>query len=69
MSNLLGDVWAAGEPDWNAALIRPSVHLHLYGKSQARVVRKMGHVTVLDDDAACAAEKARDIRKQLANLP
>ncbi len=65
MSNLLGDVWSAGEPDWNAALVQPSVHLHLYGKSQARVGRKMGHVTVLDDDAEHAADKAREIRKTL----
>ena len=68
MSNLLGDVWLAGEPNWNAALVQSSVHLHLYGKSQARAGRKMGHVTVLDDDAGCAAVKAREIRKQLANL-
>ena len=67
MSNLLGDVWSAGEPNWNAALVQPSVHLHLYGKSHARPGRKMGHVTVLDEDAECAAEKARQIRKQLAN--
>ena len=67
MSNLLGDVWSAGEPNWNAALVQPSVHLHLYGKSQPRAGRKMGHVTVLDDDAERAAEKAREIRKQLAN--
>ncbi len=67
MSNLLGDVWSAGEPDWNAAFVQPSVHLHLYGKSQARAGRKMGHVTVLDDDAGSAAEKAREIRKQLAH--
>ncbi len=67
MSNLLGDVWSAGEPNWNAALVQPSVHLHLYGKSHARAGRKMGHVTVLGDDAGCAAEKAREIRRQLAN--
>lgn len=67
MSNLLGDVWSAGEPNWNAALVQPSVHLHLYGKSHARAGRKMGHVTVLHDDAACAATQARDIRSQLAN--
>ena len=66
MSNLLGDVWDKGEPNWNAALVQPSVHLHLYGKSQARAGRKMGHLTVLDDDAGRAADKSREIRKQLA---
>ena len=67
MSNLLGDIWSAGEPNWNAALVQPSVHLHLYGKTHARAGRKMGHVTVLEDDAGRAAEKAREIRKQLGN--
>jgi 5-(carboxyamino)imidazole ribonucleotide synthase len=67
MSNLLGDVWSAGEPNWNAAFVQPFVHLHLYGKSHARAGRKMGHVTVLDDDAETAAIKAREIRKLLAN--
>ncbi len=66
MCNLLGDVWSQGEPDWNAALMQPSVHLHLYGKAQARAGRKMGHVTVLNDDSGLAAERARDVRKQLA---
>jgi len=66
MSNLLGDVWSAGEPDWNAALVQPCVHLHLYGKSEARVGRKMGHLTVLADDATAAAAQARAIRQQLS---
>ena len=33
MANLLGDLWANGEPDWAAALAHPDVKLHLYGKS------------------------------------
>ena len=65
MSNLLGNVWSGGEPDWNAALREPSVHLHLYGKSEAREGRKMGHVTVLDDDAEVAATRARAVRERL----
>ena len=33
MVNLLGDLWSAGEPDWEAALGHdPGVKLHLYGK-------------------------------------
>ncbi len=67
MSNLLGDVWSAGEPDWKAALVQPSVYLHLYGKSEARIGRKMGHVTVLADDASTASSYARQIRRQLSH--
>jgi 5-(carboxyamino)imidazole ribonucleotide synthase len=33
MVNLLGDVWADGEPDWAAACGFPNVKLHLYGKA------------------------------------
>jgi 5-(carboxyamino)imidazole ribonucleotide synthase len=47
MANLLGDCWAAGEPDWAAALAVPGVSLHLYGKSDPRPGRKMGHLTAL----------------------
>jgi 5-(carboxyamino)imidazole ribonucleotide synthase len=47
MANLLGDLWAGGEPDWAAALAFPSVKLHLYGKSSARPGRKMGHLTAM----------------------
>ena len=45
MVNLLGDLWVNGEPDWAAALAVPDVKLHLYGKSDPRVGRKMGHLT------------------------
>ena len=55
MANLLGDLWAAGEPDWGAALSLPDVKLHLYGKVTPRAGRKMGHLTAL----AATAEAAR----------
>jgi 5-(carboxyamino)imidazole ribonucleotide synthase len=55
MLNLLGDLWfdAAGQPrtpDWQAVLALPGSHLHLYGKSQARAGRKMGHLTLTGAD-------------------
>ena len=53
MANLLGDLWERGEPNWAAALALPDVKLHLYGKSDARPGRKMGHLTAL---AATPAE-------------
>lgn len=51
MANLLGDLWANGEPNWAAALAQPEVHLHLYGKTDPRPGRKMGHLTALGDTA------------------
>lgn len=41
MLNLIGDQ----ADDWQAILNDPTAHLHLYGKSDARPGRKMGHVT------------------------
>ncbi|QDU60193.1 N5-carboxyaminoimidazole ribonucleotide synthase [Planctomycetes bacterium Pan216] len=49
MANLLGDLWQRGEPNWQAVTAFPNVKLHLYGKSEARPGRKMGHLTCLDD--------------------
>ena len=49
MANLLGDLWANGEPDWSKVLEDPDVKLHLYGKSEARPGRKMGHITATAD--------------------
>ncbi|HSW18020.1 MAG TPA: 5-(carboxyamino)imidazole ribonucleotide synthase, partial [Ramlibacter sp.] len=54
MLNLLGDIWFRGpaeapeavEPDWPAVLALPGTHLHLYGKTEARKGRKMGHLNV-----------------------
>lgn len=47
MVNLLGDLWADGEPQWALLLARQDLKLHLYGKHEARPGRKMGHFTVL----------------------
>lgn len=64
MLNLLGDLWfpdGATEPrtpDWAGVLALPGVALHLYGKTEARRGRKMGHLTVTAVDAAAARETA-----------
>jgi 5-(carboxyamino)imidazole ribonucleotide synthase len=47
MANILGDLWTEGEPNWAAACRFPDVKLHLYGKSEARPGRKMGHLTAM----------------------
>ena len=65
MANLLGDVWANGEPDWATSLNDRTVKLHLYGKSEPRPGRKMGHLTALASSAAEAAAIVRDARDRL----
>jgi 5-(carboxyamino)imidazole ribonucleotide synthase len=69
MLNLLGDLWFDGpaattarEPDWPAVLALPGVHLHLYGKTEPRRARKMGHLTV----TAASAAEARAVALQAA---
>jgi 5-(carboxyamino)imidazole ribonucleotide synthase len=80
MLNLLGDLWfdAAGapqvpaqprEPDWPAVLARPGVHLHLYGKREARRGRKMGHLTVTAADADTARRTAAACARHLGLPP
>ena len=69
MANLLGDLWQDGEPDWAAACGFPAVKLHLYGKSQPRPGRKMGHLTALDTSAAAARDQALAARAALASHP
>lgn len=62
MANLLGDVWQNGEPDWASALSDDKVKLHLYGKTEPRAGRKMGHLTALaqsTQDAVAAVKQAR----------
>ncbi|CAA9265510.1 MAG: N5-carboxyaminoimidazole ribonucleotide synthase [uncultured Chthoniobacterales bacterium] len=62
MANLLGDVWQRGVPDWARALAGEGVHLHLYGKSEPRPRRKMGHLTAFGanpDEAIARVTHAR----------
>jgi 5-(carboxyamino)imidazole ribonucleotide synthase len=66
MANLLGDLWAGGEPDWAAACAFPDVKLHLYGKAEARPGRKMGHLTALAPTTDAARERVLAARKALA---
>ena len=65
MVNLLGEIWedTDGNPDWQRALELPGVSLHLYGKSAARVGRKMGHINVVAEtveEALYIAAEARE---------
>lgn len=56
MLNLLGDIWFRGDemisPAWHKILALPSAHLHLYGKSNPRRARKMGHITFVSKEWA-----------------
>ena len=64
MINLLGTPGAAGAPIYEGlaeALSIPGVHPHLYGKSEVKPYRKMGHVTV-------TAENIETVQESLLKL-
>jgi len=72
MVNILGDAWfaspAAAEPttpNWAALLADPQAKLHLYGKTEPRRGRKMGHFTVLGESAEAALARARALGASL----
>ncbi|NCW28444.1 MAG: ATP-grasp domain-containing protein, partial [Verrucomicrobia bacterium] len=72
MFNLLGDLWAKGEPDWSPVLGLPGGVLHLYGKTQARPGRKMGHLTVrasTPEEAIRLGNEALNPLRLRASLP
>jgi 5-(carboxyamino)imidazole ribonucleotide synthase len=69
MVNLLGDVWFDGarqrEPDWARLHAVPGLHLHLYGKTEPRPGRKMGHFTVVGPEPAAVLERALTARRDV----
>ncbi len=71
MVNILGDAWKwrdgalEGPPNWSAILGEPAAKLHLYGKSEPRVGRKMGHFNVRGREIEAVIEKARELKGKL----
>ena len=71
MVNILGDAWKwrdgvlEGPPNWAAILGEPAAKLHLYGKAEPRVGRKMGHFNVRGREIEAAIEKARELKGKL----
>jgi len=71
MLNLLGDLWFRSgeqlEPKFEM-IAGPGISLHLYGKAEPRIGRKMGHITVLglkNKSQEDVMEKTETIRKIL----
>ena len=62
MWNVLGDIWPQqGTPAWDEVLRQDNMKLHLYGKTEARAGRKMGHIS-------CLAKDTTEARRQLEQL-
>lgn len=68
MINLLGEKGFEGSAHYEGleeVIAQSGTYIHLYGKAETRSFRKMGHVTVVDNDIEKAKEKARFIKQTL----
>jgi len=68
MLNLLGEPDYTGPVVYEGAenvLAMKGAHIHLYGKAETKPFRKMGHVTVVNEQLETAKEMARQIQKDL----
>lgn len=68
MVNLLGEDGFTGEAvveGMDAALGEKGIYIHLYGKKITKPFRKMGHVTLLEDNLDVLKEKALRIKDTL----
>jgi 5-(carboxyamino)imidazole ribonucleotide synthase len=68
MVNLLGDFGYAGLAIYEGmedVLKFSGVYIHLYGKLNTKPFRKMGHVTIVDDDILKAKQKARLVKNTM----
>jgi len=63
MVNMLGDLWP---PDWLSIFTQSNIKLHLYGKTEARPGRKMGHFNVLAEDVETALAVAEEVFDRLS---
>jgi 5-(carboxyamino)imidazole ribonucleotide synthase len=64
--NLLGEFHSVGEPHDLALHTTSGVFVHDYGKTPVRRGRKMGHVTILDEDRAQVILRANAIKASVS---
>jgi 5-(carboxyamino)imidazole ribonucleotide synthase len=68
MVNILGEPNYTGLARYeglNEVLKLPGAHVHLYGKKLTKPFRKMGHVTIVDNDMESLRKKAKFVKDQL----
>lgn len=68
MVNLLGEPGFEGLAKYQGfdeVVKLPGVHVHLYGKKMTKPFRKMGHVTIVDEDVVRLKKKANFVKESL----
>ncbi len=66
MLNLLGEEGYSGQPvieGLHQALAIPGLSFHFYDKDMTKPFRKMGHITILDDNAISTIKKVKNVLK------
>lgn len=64
MINMLGKKNGTGNlENYEEVLAEKDVHLHIYGKAESRIGRKMGHITIVGDDLQEILNRAEKIEK------
>lgn len=66
MINILGTRNGLAAPHWSESYDHEHVFIHIYGKRESRVDRKMGHITVVGEELDKVYQQAQDMRAQLA---
>ena len=68
MVNLVGSEGHTGDvvyENMDSVLDTPGVTPHIYGKKQTRPFRKMGHVTIVDEDMVKARQVAQEVKEKI----
>ena len=68
MVNLLGEDGYTGEARYEGlheVMAQKGVHVHLYGKKYTKPFRKMGHVTIVDENVLMLREKVNFVKQTL----
>jgi phosphoribosylaminoimidazole carboxylase PurK protein len=66
MINILGTHNGPARPEWNSQYDHEHVFVHLYGKTETKIDRKMGHITVVGEDLASVYRQAKEVRAALS---
>ncbi len=63
MLNVLGDLILSDGFDWKKVQQVSNGHVHIYGKTEARIARKMAHINLLGDNVESLLSEAESLKR------
>lgn len=66
MENILGTHNGPADPRWSADYDHTHIFVHLYGKRETKIDRKMGHITAVGDNLEQVYKQAKEARATLS---